>query len=113
MTPFHESEYRRPGNAGVDGVYTRAKIEPYMIPDEIGHVVRLRCTSNDLLILAELAADHPTAEVKTTPFWKIRLREIVVEFVLDRDREILERGAAHRRHAENAKNGKADHEIHE
>ncbi len=47
--------------------------EPHIIPEEVRHVVRLKCTSKDLLVLAELARDHKTQEAHV-PFWKIRLR---------------------------------------
>ena len=66
------------------------KIDPDIIPSAVLHVVRLRCTSGDLRMLAEIAADHPLA-ADGIPFWRIRLRDMEVEFLLDKNREREER----------------------
>ncbi len=68
-----------------------SKTDPDIIPSAALHVVRLICTSGDLRLLAEKAATHPMA-TDGKPFWRIRIRDMEVEFLLDKNREREQNG---------------------
>ena len=83
--------------------------EPHVRPEPIRHVVPLRCTTEGLRRLAELARAHDVHRAHV-PFWTVDAGEVKVEFYLDKDWEISDRGkAGSRRDAEAQRNGDGLH----
>jgi len=86
--------------------------QPRIRAKGLQHVVTLRCTHEDLHVLAELARDHDLHRPEV-PFWRVGIGEVEVRFCLDHDEELSAR-AASRQGAKVPRNGDGEnnHEEH-
>jgi len=77
----------------------RTMIEPRIRAKEIKHVVTLKCSSADLLLLAEMARGHKLSQAHV-PFWTLDIGEVEVRFRLDHDGEVSARAESRKRKLE-------------